>query len=387
MNLTMLNITLQDKRSMLQEAEARYMEAVAGNHKDDMTVSLRSQLAKEVEVLRDDVKVLEERYAEGLAAAEPKKAEAVVGNEIEARANYFRSLAGIEKLKENSKRFLGAIDGGATQGNGKNLLPVNIQTSLITDPETANPFRGLATYTMINGLQLPTISNTDFLAAKALLKDGETGHEIQLNAGMIQFVPARFSVFTKVSNKMLRSTDTALEAFIRAELGRELANKERLSALGTAEVGKEHMNLYHAGNALPVTEVTYATAEDLYNAILEAYYGLHQDYMVNAKVLMSQTDYVKVRKFLANTSETLFSEGRRVIESMEVVFDVEAKFESKGIIVGDFRKYHINYETDSGSIKAQEDITTGLWTIALEAYFDARIITPLAFKILKKKVV
>ncbi len=385
MNLTMLGITLEDKRSMLAEAEERFMSIVAGNHKDDASVAMRDSLRKECETLRGDIADLESRYNEKLKSAQPRKEEeGIVASESEAFANYFRSLTGVEKLKDASKRFLGAIDGGATQGNGKNLLPVNIQTSLITTPETRNPLRQLVTYTMINGLQLPTISNTSFNAAKALLKDGETGHEIQLNAGMISFVPSRFSVFTKVSNKMLRSTDTALEAFIRAELGRELANKERLSALGTAEVGKEHMNLYHAANSIPVTTVTYASAEDLYDALLAAYYGLHQDYMMNAKILMHQSDYATLRKFLANQNEVLYVEGRRLVEQMEVLFDTEAAFDGKGIIVGDFSQYHINYETDSGSIKAQEDITTGLWTIALEAYFDARVISPLAFKILKK---
>lgn len=389
MTLTELRNLLADKRAIAENTNADYLKALSRSASDADAVEQRAVLAKQLEITKGDVAALEAQVREMEANLKPTAKTTVELDDVKARAQFFRSIANGEAPSEQVKRFLGAVDGGASMGNGKNLLPVNIQTSIITDPGVVNPLRQLANYTMINGLQLPTLTNESFEDAKSLLKDGETGHELTLKAGMIEFHPARFAVYTRVSAQMLRSTDVALDSFIRETLGKELANKERLCALGTPEAGKEHMNLFHAGNAVPVTEVvtTVATeASDLYNALLDAYYGLHQDYMAGAKIVMHQADYAKLRKFLANTNETLFDQGRRVLEGVEIVFDVEAKFDGKGILIGDFGQYRINYESTSGTIESQKDIVTGLVTIALEAYFDARIITPLAFKIVKKKV-
>lgn len=389
MNLTELRNTLEDKRAIAEKTKEAYLKVVARSASDADAVEQRSVLSKELDVARGDVAALEAEVREMEMNLKPTVKTLSALDDVQARAQFFRSVANGEAPSEQVKRFLGAVDGGAAMGNGKNLLPVNIQTSIITDPGVVNPLRQLANYTMINGLQLPTLTNESFEEAKSLLKDGESGHELTLKAGMIEFNPSRFAVYTRVSAQMLRSTDVALDAFIRETLGKELANKERLSALGTPEAGKEHMNLFHVGNAVPVTEVatTITTeAEDLYAALLDAYYGLHQDYMAGAKIVMHQADYAKLRKFLANTNEALYDQGRRVLEGVEIVFDVEAKFDGKGILIGDFAQYRINYESTSGTIESQKDIVTGLVTIALEAYFDARIITPLAFKIIKKKV-
>lgn len=381
---TELQQNLLDLRTQLQDAEARYNEALVHGKRDEEGMAVRAQLKAERDAIKDSVENLEVTV-ENMRSAINSKNDAPVQpeqvTEARAKASYFRHVAGKARMNDAEKRFLGALDGGPTAGNGEMLLPVNIQTSVVAKAFEVNPMRQYITYTNIDGLQIPTLDEDVLTSAQALLKDGVSAKDITITAGMIKFAKERFAVGTMVADSVLGSTDVALTGYIEGALRSKLALTEHQFIFGDDLAS--HRNLFNPTHAIPTTEVDTATGT-VYDALLEAIYSLHPAFLQNAVVVMSPIDYAKLRKELANTNTTLFVDGQKQIEGLPIVLDAMVGFEGKGIVIGDFSKYHINYESGA-SLKTAEDIRKGLHDFVLSAELDARVITPLAFHVVKKK--
>lgn len=381
MTYTQLKITLRDKKQQLADARAKHIELVTFGKSDDASMIERNVAKAEVVSLEDAVKTLEanvDRMEAEMRAKDAKEPQDITVTEDVAKANYYRAAAGRTKLTDADRKFLGALPGGATYGNGELLLPQTVQTSLVHEAFEINPLRQYVTYTGIDGLQIPTMDSDVLTAANGLLVDGTPAVAINVEAGMIKFAKERFAVMTEVAESVLNSTNVNLVQYIEGTLRSKLALTEHEMMFGAK---LDHRNLFNPANAVPVYE-----GATIYDSILTAFYELHPMFQANACVVMHPTDFVALRKELANSSETLFAEGRRQIEGMPIVLDASVGFEGKGIVLGDFRHYQFNYESTS-SLKTDEDIKRGLHVFVLAAEVDARIITPLAFKIIKKKVV
>lgn len=377
---TELQQNLMDLEVQLQEAEVRYNKELVHGKRDEAGMAVRSQLKAERDAINDSVTNLRpsvEAMRASFKAKDvtPEHMEAIT--EERAKASYYKQVARKKQMNDAEKRFLGALDGGATAGNGELLLPVNIQTSVVSDAFEINPLRAYCTYTAIDGLQIPTMENDVLTSAQAFLKDGQPAKDLVVTAGMIKFAKERFAVKTDVAESVLNSTNVSLVNYIEGTLRSKLALTEHSMMFGDV---LDHRNLLNPANAVPVLE-----GATIYDSILEAIYSLHPMFLQNAVVVMSPMDYVALRKELANSSETLFANGRKEIEGLPIILDATVGFAGKGIVIGDFSKYQFNYESAS-TLKSTEDIVTGLHTFVLGAEVDARIITPLAFKIVKKKV-
>jgi HK97 family phage major capsid protein len=287
---------------------------------------------------------------------------------IAAKADLIRSTILGRPISDEAKNALQAIPSPNTSGGDK-LLPTNMSNTLIHEPFTRNPLRGVIGMSNIKGLELPKIAYT--LDDDAFITDEMTAKELALTGDKVSFGRFKFKVKARISDTVLYGSDTNLVAYVENALRSGLAAKEKKVAFaGTSAVGEEHMSFYSSQNA--ITEVE---GEDLYEAITNAIADLHEDYREMAQVVMKYSDYVAILKTLANNSATLFSAPPESVIGKPVVFSDSATQP----IVGDFKFAHLNY--DGGLVyDSDKDVDKGEYLFVLTGWLDQHILLKSAFR-------
>ncbi|WP_244504881.1 MULTISPECIES: phage major capsid protein [unclassified Lysinibacillus] len=285
---------------------------------------------------------------------------------LSAKAELIRSTMMNKPISSEVRAALG----DDSTGGGK-FLPKTVSNEIIMEPLATNPLRGNSAVTHITNLEIPKLSYTldddDFIA------DKETAKELELTGDTVSFGRFKFKVFAGVSETVLNGTDTALVGHVENALKSGVAAKEKKVAFTkTPKTGEQHMSFYRTGP----TALKRVKGSTKYDAIINAYADLHEDYRGNAKVAMSKVDYLQMVKELANGNATLYGAQPEQILGMPTIF-VDSATEP---IVGDFNYSHFNYDLEELFDRAK-DIKTGVEQFVVTAWLDHQIKLASAFRI------
>lgn len=302
---------------------------------------------------------------------------------IKAKANFYRSaISGNKADLAKAYEGLGAIPAAnADLGNGDKLLPTNLSRTLITEPVEVNPLRPIARVTNITGLEEPKLGFTIEDADIGDVTDKQTAKEIEMDGDVVSYGRMKIKVKATVKDTVYHGADVDLVNTIEENLRSALAKREKLFAFQTAasitsnsDTAHAHMSFYQesSGN----TVIKSVEGETLYDAIVNAYADLADDFAANAKIVMKKTDYFSIIKELSNSSEALFSGKPAAILGVPVVFCDKAVVP----VVGDFSYYGINY--DIGTVfDTAKDVDKGEYKFVLTAWGDQQIRLKSAFRL------
>lgn len=296
-----------------------------------------------------------------------------------AKANLYRvALTGGDIKKAYSG--LGAIPANtADLGYGENLLPTNMSRELLLEVVDTNPLRDICHITNITGLEEPKLGFTIEDADLGDVTDQQTAKEIEMTGSTVAYGRLKAKVNATVKDTVLHGTDTDLVAAVENNLRAALAKREKHFAFLPAETcatdtAHAHMSFYKkTSTEYDIEEVTGTT---LYNAIVNAFADLADEYAANATIVMKKSDYYGIISTLTNTSEALFAEKPAMILGVPVVFCDKATIP----VVGDFSYYGINY--DIGTIfETDKDGKKGEYYFILTAWGDQQIRLKSAFRL------
>lgn len=313
---------------------------------------------------------------EGMTAEETK---------IKAKADFYRAaIDGKDKgLLAKAYEGLGAIPAAdADLGNGDKLLPTNLSRTLITEPVEVNPLRTIARVTNVTGLEEPKLGFTIEDADIGDVTDKQTANEIEMEGDVVSYGRTKIKVKATVKDTVYHGTDVDLVNAIEGNLRAALARREKLFAFQSAEdidtnsdTAHAHMSFYQV-DSNEDTVIKTVEGDDLYNAIVNAYADLADDFAANAKIVMKKTDYFGIIKDLTNSSEALFGGKPAAILGVPVVFCDKAETP----VVGDFSYYGINY--DIGTVfDTAKDVDKGEYKFVLTAWGDQQIRLKSAFRL------
>lgn len=298
---------------------------------------------------------------------------------LKAKASLYRTaLMGgdVKKAYEG----LGAIPvSTADLGYGENLLPTNMSRELLLEVAETNPLRDIAHVTNITGLEEPKLGFTIEDADLGDVTDEETAKEIEMTGGTVTYGRMKAKVNATVKDTVLHGTETDLVTAIESNLRSALAKREKhfaflSDAVCASDTVHAHMSFYK--KTASVYDVKEVTGTTLYNAIVNAFADLADDYATNARIVMKKSDYYGIIATLTNTSEALFTEKPASILGVPVVFCDKATIP----VVGDFSYYGINY--DIGTIfETDKDGKKGEYYFILTAWGDQQIRLKSAFRL------
>lgn len=351
-----LNAMYMDSKSTV---DARNSQVAVVKDLEEREKGIAAQLKK----FDDDAKAKLEAQNKGLGSTKEDKI-------LNAKAQLIRdTMAG----KPVSQEVRAALGDSSSLGEGGKLLPSTMSTEILTEPVETNPLRGISTFTQITNLEVPKIDFT--LDDDSFVEDGETAKEMKTSASKIVFGRNEFKVFADVTDTILMGTNTNLVETINKKLEGGLAKKEKKVAF--AETSTTPMSFYHKSDSSNY-DIKTIEAANLYSAITDALADLEDDYVANATIVMSRSDYNKIIKELANGSATLYSAQPQQVLGAKVVFCNLAKIP----VVGDFRFSHFNYDLKM-IYDRDKNVKTGMNSFVLTAWIDHKIKMKSAFRLAK----
>lgn len=298
---------------------------------------------------------------------------------VSAKAKFYRDA--LNGVRAKSYEGLGAIPANtADLGYGENLLPTNVSNDLIVEPNEINPLRNICRVTNITGLEEPKLGFTIEDADLGDVTDKQTANEIAMEGDSIAYGRLKLKVSATVKDTVLHGTDTNLVSEIESKLRSALAMREKKFAfLDAVSCGSDsahkHMSFYNqtVSGTYDVEEVNGTT---MYEAIVNAYADLADDFAANAKIVMKKSDYYTMIKELTNSADVLFTDKPAQILGVPVIFCDKATIP----VVGDFSYYGINY--DIGAIyETDKDAKKGEYYFVFTAWGDQQIRLKSAFRL------
>lgn len=349
----------------------------------------RDEMQSRYDMLKAEHDRLEEEQRANLSALNGGNAGPVDKSaKLKSKANFYRdALTGVTG---KSYEGLGAIPANSADlGYGEHLLPKNVATELLLEPEETNPLRDIVRVTNISGFEEPKLGFTIEDADIADVADTATANEIAMTGDTVAYGRLKMKVFATVKDTVLHGTDTDLVAAVESRLRSALAKREKHFAFlshtaiynsGTPDSVHRHMSFYDYTGAYSADSPTYAiTAKEgatMYAAIVAALGDLADDYAANASIVMKKSDYYAMIQTLTNDAETLFGSKPASILGVPVIFCDKATIP----VVGDFRYYGINY--DIGAIyETDKDGKKGEYYFIFTAWGDQQIRLKSAFRL------
>lgn len=342
----------------------------------------KQSLQKRFDILKNQHDQLEQEQKANLSKGQVSQSDDPQQKIIDAKASLIRSTMKKDSVSKEASEILEQqyggnifqtlIDDAAT--GGKNFIPKNTGTEVISEPVVTNKLRGLSAMTNIPNLELPKVAFS--LDDDDFIEDGETAKELKAKGSTVAFGRNKFKVFTDLSETVVNGTNTNLVTTVESNLQSGVAMKEKKVAFATTpKSGEEHMSFYDK-TEVKIKEVTGAT---LFEAIVNAAGDLEDNFAENAVVVMRRADYLSMIKELANGAESLFG------KKPEEVLGYPTIFVDKAVtpVVGDFSFSHYNY--DIGALYEQDkNIKTGMHSFVVTAWFDHQIKLASAFRLAKK---
>ena len=331
------------------------------------------ELKKRIDVFEKSIKEEEDAQRKALAN------KSGTGNgmtedqvKLKAKADFYRAAFRGESLDKAYEGLGGIPAANADLGSGDKLLPKTMSDQLILEPTETNPLRAICRVTNISGLEEPKLGFSIDDADIGDVTDKETAKEIEMTGDSIAFQRLKMKVSATLKDTIMYGTDLDVVTAVENALRSALAKREKHFAFLPQESAAsddvhKHMSFYADDNG--VKEIEGAT---LYDAIVNAYADLADDFAANASVMMKKDAYYGMIKELTNDSEALFG--------------IPVKFCDKASIpvVGDFSFYGINY--DIGAVfETDKDGKKGEYYFILTAWGDQQIRLKSAFRRAKVK--
>ena len=375
---------LKEKMATLQAAIASDAEWIAEKAADPSVAmdeintkkAHRDELVSRFDMLKAQHDEVE---AKQKAAVEQTSSQTKADAKVCAKAAFYRDA--LQGVRGKAYEGLGGIPGAtADLGYGENLLPTNVSNELIVEPNEINPLRGICRVTNVTGLEEPKLGFTIEDADLGDVTDKQTAKEIELTGDSVAYGRLKLKVAATVKDTVLHGTDTNLVAEIEGKLRSALAMREKKFAFLGADAcaldaTHAHMSFYNqtVSDTYDIGEVNGAT---LYEAIVNAYADLADDFAANASIVMKKADYYTMIKELTNNADVLFTDKPAKILGVPVVFCDKATIP----VVGDFSYYGINY--DIGSIyETDKDAKKGEYYFVFTAWGDQQIRLKSAFRL------
>lgn len=293
-------------------------------------------------------------------------------DEINKKAAFFKAaLLGDKEAAKKAYGGLGAIPvNTADLGYGENLLPINMETELITEPFETNSLRTIEQVSQVTGLVEPKLLFEIEDADLADITDAQTAKEIALTGADVEYGRFKTKISATVKDTVLHGTPTNLVSTIENGLRSGLARKEKMRVFNTTPDGThDHMSFYLKDGIKSVA------GNDLIDAILKALGDLTDSYSENAAIVMRKTDYYSAVNKLANGGATLWGKKPEDVIGYPVIFNDMAVVP----IIGDFRYARLNY--DIGTVyETDKDGKKGEYYFILTAWFDHQIKLASAFR-------
>ena len=343
--------------------------------------SHRDELQNRYDMLKSEHDAMEARQRADLEVHEAAAPKTDKERGIKAKAAFYRAALTRGNVKKAYEGLGGIPANDADLGHGDNLLPNNISNELLTEPIEKNPLRPICRVTNITGLEEPKLGFTIDDADIGDVTDKETAHEIEMDGDTVAYGRLKMKVSATVKDTVLHGTDTNLVSEIDENLRSALAIREKHFAFLPAatcatDTAHAHMSFYNKESNKPV--IKEVEGADLYNAIVNAYADLADDYAANARVVMKKADYYGMIAALTNTAEALFTDKPAKILGIPVVFCDKATVP----VAGDFTYYGINY--DIGAIyETDKDAKKGEYYFVFTAWGDQKIRLKSAFRLAK----
>lgn len=294
---------------------------------------------------------------------------------LKAKADFYRAAFMGGNLDKAYEGLGGIPASNADLGSGDKLLPKTMSDQLILEPTETNPLRTICRITNITGLEEPKLGFSIDDAAIGDVTDKETAKEIQMSGDSIAFQRLKMKVSATLKDTIMYGSDLDVVSAVETALRSALAKREKYFAFLPQESAAsddvhKHMSFYADDNA--VKEIEGAT---LYEAIVNAYADLADDFAANASIVMKKDAYYGMVKELTNDSEALFGSKPASVLGVPVVFCDKASVP----VVGDFDYYGINY--DIGAVfETDKDGKKGEYYFILTAWGDQQIRLKSAFR-------
>lgn len=342
----------------------------------------KQSLQKRFDILKNQHDQLEQEQKASLAKGQFTQSEDPQQKLIDAKASLIRSTMKKDSISKEASEvldqhydgnvFQSLIDDAAT--GGKNFIPKNTGTEVISEPVVTNKLRGISAMTNIPNLELPKVAFS--LDDDDFIEDGETAKELKAKGSTVAFGRHKFKVFTDLSETVVNGTNTNLVTTVESNLQGGVAMKEKKVAFATTpKTGEEHMSFYDK-TEVKIKEVSGST---LFEAIINAAGDLEDNFEENAVVVMRRADYLSMIKELANGAESLFGKKPEEVLGYPTIFIDKAVTP----VVGDFSFSQYNY--DIGALYEQDkNIKTGMHSFVVTAWFDHQIKLASAFRLAKK---
>lgn len=298
---------------------------------------------------------------------------------VKAKADFYRTAMMGGDVRKTYEGLGGIPASDGDLGYGDKLLPKNVSNQLLTEPVESNPLRGICRVTNVSGLEEPKlgfeIEDTDI----GDVTDKQTAKEIETEGDTVVYGRLKMKVKATVKDTVLHGTDLDVVGAVEGNLRSALAKREKhfafldATSCGT-DTAHAHMSFYNEVSGASV--IKEVEGESLYEAIVNAYADLGDDYAANAIIVMRKVDYYGIIKELSNTSDTLFTGKPAAILGVPVVFCEGAEIP----VVGDFSFYGINY--DIGSVfDTDKDVDKGEYKFVFTAWGDQQIRMKSAFRL------
>ncbi|WP_027625750.1 hypothetical protein [Clostridium lundense] len=277
---------------------------------------------------------------------------------IRAKADFYRNI--LNKNNDFSWRTAEILN--SDTDSLKRLIPKTMEKEILIEPLSKNSLKNYITISSIHGLEVPILSF--MINGEYTLDEGDIKKEVEAKGNCIDFGRDRDLISTTVSDTVYHGTDTA---FVNAvESGLRSVNEEieirKLFDLEATGI-YEHMSLYKSG-------VKKINGIDIYEALKNAIQDLPKAIRRNAKIVMSNNDYIKLVEVLA----------AKGISSIPFKQEIIIEEECSNPVVGDLSFIHINYDGDI-LYNYKKFPVDGLWYFTLTVFRDIQIKLQSAFRI------
>ena len=177
------------------------------SHRDELVVR-RDLLQKQ----HDEMEAQQRKHLEDQRRSQPNTGDPDKDDAIKRKAAFYKTaLMGDMEGARKTYEGLGAIPANtAALGGGENLLPINMETELITEPFETNSLRTNEQVSQITGHVEPKllydIEDTDL----AEVTDQDTAKEIEMTGSDVEYGRFKTKITATVKDTVLHGTPTNL---------------------------------------------------------------------------------------------------------------------------------------------------------------------------------
>lgn len=241
--------------------------------------------------------------ARGLSLKEERKVGKFLDSD-EYRSAFLRYLAvGQKDLTDSEQRAM--VEG--TDGDGGYLPSTDFYATLIEKRLLANAMRGICNVMPLGTFKTDVVIESGYGTA-AYVGEGAAAGEASPTFTNLILKPYTMRYFTKVSNELIadapsRGPAFSIESILSKQIGKVMGEKEEESFVSGDGSGKPKGIFAYAGDDSAARRTTTATSNVVtLGELLNFTYALPRQYRTNAKWVMTDSVFAKIRALVQTTT-------------------------------------------------------------------------------------